>query len=93
MLQPLPFTPGATLDITWDWSAWLAAGETIATHSVAPSSGVTKNSSAISGPKVIAWVTMNADIATGTQTAAVCTITTSEGRTDSRTFRLLAQVR
>lgn len=74
--------PQARLDYSWDWAAWLAAGETITAHSLAPTTGVTVEASAVAGGVVTAWVTATVG---GTIT---CHITTSQGRQDDRTIIL-----
>ena len=89
--QPLPIAPGATLDISWDWSAWLAASETISARTVTVGTGLTKVSDSAAAGIVTAMVTAPATsvAALGTQLAARCSITTSAGRTDSRRFLLV----
>jgi hypothetical protein len=89
--QPLPISPGATLDISWDWTAWLAAAETIASRTVTADVPLTKNSDAVNGAVVTAFVTVPglSGIAYGATLVARCSITTSAGRTDSRRFEVV----
>lgn len=89
--QPLPIAPGATLDISWDWSAWLAVDETITSRTVTVGTGMTKVSDSVVTGVVTAMVTAPATsvVALDTQLAARCSITTSAGRTDSRKFLLV----
>lgn len=93
MQQPLPFSPGATLDLVWDWSAWLSVGETISSHTIQAGDSITSNSSTPAGNKITAWVTMAQSAKPGDQTAVLCTVTTNQGRTDSRVIRLLVSQR
>ena len=88
--QPLPISPGATLDISWDWSAWLAAGETISSRQVVAAEPLTKVSDSISAGVITAMVTAPSLSSTplGWTMTARCTITTSAGRTDTRRFTL-----
>ena len=89
--QPLTISPGATLDISWDWTAWLAAGETISTRTVVALSPLTKGADSVAGGVVTAMVTAPArgTTALGWAMAARCTITTNQGRTDTRRFALV----
>ena len=93
MLQPLPYTPGATLDVAWDWTAWLETGETIASFAVTAPAGITVDSSQEDAGKVAAWLTMRQTVAKGERLAAVCTISTSFGRTEAREIKLVARLR
>ena len=74
--------PSAVLDYVFDWSAWLTTGETISTHTVTVTTGITVASSAISGGNVIAWLSGGTD---GTVYYVTCRIVTSASRTDERT--------
>ena len=96
--QPLQITRGATLDILWDWTndgatPWLADGETIASFTVTPSSGLTIASSPAAPAQaagiVTAWVSVPGTAPAGAQLSARCAITTSAGRVDTRKFELI----
>lgn len=76
----------AVLDFAFDWSAWLAQGETISSKTITPSAGITVNSSSEAGGVVTVWLSSSAAISD--QTVA-CRITTNAGRTDERTIRLV----
>jgi hypothetical protein len=85
--------PDAVLDYAWDWSAWLAEDETITdkTVSVEPS-GLTIDSSIISGGSVIAWLS-GGDV--DTDYAVTCHIETSNTpvREDDRTLTIQVRQR
>ena len=77
--------PNAALDYTLDYSAWLQAGETIATATVTTSGGVTKDSSTIAGgTKVVMWISGGT---VGTQGSATVHVATNAAtpRVDDRT--------
>lgn len=92
-VQPLPITPGATLDIAWDWSAWLADGDTLSNQEVDASAGMTAGSSSINGSRVEARVSVPSNTATGTSLWARCKVTTGSGQTDSRKFMFIVKDR
>ena len=81
--------PQAVLDYAQDWSAWLAAGETISTATATASgtglvvgSGPTPPAVAIVAGVVTYWLSGGT---VGTAYDVVVHITTSQGRTDDRT--------
>jgi len=75
--------PSAVLDYVFDWTEWLASGETIATHTITVDTGLTKDSSTESGGKVTVWLSGGT---AGENYKVACLITTSAGRTDERTI-------
>ena len=75
--------PSAVLDYLFDWSGWLASGETIDTHTITVDTGLTKDSSTESGGKVTVWLSGGT---AGINYKVACKITTSAGRTDERTL-------
>lgn len=94
MLQPLPFFPGAKLDVVWDWSGWLEAGESIISKDVLPADGLTLRSQALtSSSSVLAWLELAESAAVGVQLGAKCRIVTSLGRVELREVRLVAMQR
>ena len=83
--------PSAVLDYVFDWTEWLAAGETIAVDSetgeklitITADTGITVDSSTESDGKVTVWLSGGT---AGINYKVACLITTSAGRTDERTI-------
>ena len=83
--------PSAVLDYAFDWTGWLAAGETIAVDSetgeklitITADTGITVDSSTESDGKIIVWLSGGT---AGINYKVACKITTSAGRTDERTI-------
>mgnify|MGYP000101547224 CR=1 FL=1 len=75
--------PDAVLDYGFDWSEWLATGETIATSVWVVTTGITKDSDLHSDTETKVW--LSGGTANGVYRARN-RITTTEGRTDSRTI-------
>ena len=72
--------PDARLDFAWDWSAWLAQGETISTYLFTVASGdVEVDADEEAGGVVTAWLTGGT-----TRSVVSCHIVTSAGREDDR---------
>lgn len=84
-----PKDPAAVLDYEFDWSAWLAEGETfVGQPEVTVDAGLTLNpdgkvTTAADG-KVTFWLGGGTPRTTYT---VACRVTTSQGRTDERSFR------
>lgn len=77
--------PDAVLDWCWDWSAWLADGDTITSHHLI-GDGITIGEHTHTASTVTAWLS---DPDPGkTWVSVTCRITTAQGRTDDRTLRL-----
>jgi uncharacterized phiE125 gp8 family phage protein len=76
-----PKAPGEVEDFEFDFSAVLEAGETISTRTVT-ATGVTRNSDAIAGEKILAWL---AGGTLGAPGIVTCSITTSLNRTYAET--------
>ena len=76
--------PNAILDYTFDWSEWLdAITDTIASQSIVAETGITNDSSSISGKTVIAWISGGT---AGNTYRVTCRIVTAGGRTDDRSI-------
>jgi hypothetical protein len=81
--------PNAVLDYMWDWSAWLASGDTISTSTVTIASGdVVKNSESHTTTTVTAWLSAGTDT---TEAQVTARVVTAQGRTDDRTITLIVQ--
>lgn len=79
--------PDAVLDYTFDWSAWLADGETILTHLATIESGdAVIDSTSQTGTTVVVWLSGGT---LGTNVELRCRVTTTESRTDDRTIVVL----
>ena len=79
----------ADLDFVFDWSSWLATGETISTYTVTVPTGITlgtgtKAPSQASG-KVTYWVSGGT---IGQSYRVACKITTNASRIDERTMNI-----
>lgn len=74
--------PGAVLDYVVNWTDWLA-GDTIATSVWSVPAGITNAVNFFSAALAIIWLAGGTN---GTSYKIVNTITTAQGRTDSRTF-------
>lgn len=76
--------PQAVLDWAFDWSNWLASGETITgTPVVTVDPGLTKDSQSNTGTVVTVWLSGGT---LGITYKVACRITTNQGRTDERTI-------
>ena len=79
--------PDAVLDYKWDWSDWLATGETISSHTIPTVTGITLDSSSITdtNTSVTAWYSSGTAL---TDYDVTCQIITSDSREDDRTVTL-----
>jgi hypothetical protein len=75
--------PSAVLDWAFDWTGWLATGETIDDHTITADTGITVDSSTEDTGKVTVWLSGGT---AGINYKVACLITTTEGRTDERTI-------
>ena len=75
--------PSAVLDYVFDWTEWLATGETIISHTITVDTGIVKDTSAEAAGKVTVWLSGGT---AGINYKVACLITTSAGRTDERTI-------
>lgn len=78
--------PDAVLDYSVDWSDWLATGETISTSSFTVATGVTKDSETNDTTSATVWLSGGTD---GTRYTITNQITTSDSRTDDRSFTVV----
>lgn len=84
--------PDAVLDWKFDWSRWLATSETITSHTVTSTAGLTVDSSLVTDDdtSVTAWLSGGT---AGTRYAVTCHIVTSAGRADDRTIYVYVRER
>jgi hypothetical protein len=90
--------PSAVLDYVFDWTEWLATGETIAVDSetgkklitITADTGITVDSSTEDDGKVTVWLSGGT---AGTTYRVECLITTTAGRTDERSLWITVQER
>lgn len=75
--------PSAVLDWMFDWTDWLASGETIISHTITVDTGITNDSSTEDDGKVTVWLSGGT---AGENYKVACLIETSAGRTDERTI-------
>ena len=75
--------PSAILDWAFDWTDWLATGETITDHTITADTGITVDSWTEDDGKVTVWLSGGT---AGINYKVACKITTSAGRTDERTI-------
>ena len=75
--------PQAVLDWAFDWSRWLADGETISSVTVTVDAGLTKDSQSTTTTKVTVWLSGGT---LGVTYKVACRVVTNQGRTDERTI-------
>jgi len=75
--------PSAVLDYGFDWTGWLATGETITDYTITVDTGITADSSTEDAGKVTVWLSGGT---AGINYKVACLITTTAGRTDERTM-------
>ena len=75
--------PSAVLDYVFDWTEWLATGETITDYTITADTGITVDSPTEDDGKVTVWLSGGT---AGVNYKVACLITTSAGRTDERTI-------
>ena len=80
----------AILDYQWDWSLWLAPGETITTATFSVPSGLTLTSQSNTTTTATAWLSGGS---AGQTYPVVNQIATNQGRTDSRVINIYVKVR
>jgi len=94
-----PKDPDAVVDYLFDFapltngrdlngSDWLASGETISTHTIEATTGITVDSSSITDTNTSVTVWLSGGTA-GTTYTVTCRITTSASRTEDRSMSIL----
>lgn len=82
--------PDAVLDYPFDWSEWLAPGETIVTSDFTVSAGISVDSSSFTLSSATVWLSGGSP---GTPYLVTNRITTSGSRTDDRSITVKVQNR
>ena len=82
--------PSAVLDYVFDWTEWLATGETITDHTITADTGITVDSSTEDDGKVTVWLSGGT---VGTTYRVECLIVTTAGRTDERSLWITVRER
>jgi hypothetical protein len=77
--------PEAVLDWRFDWSSWLADGETISTSTMTVSAGLVLDSDGHSATSTTAWLSGGT---AGAVYSVANRIVTSSARTDERTITI-----
>ena len=81
--------PDAVLDYEWDWSAWLGT-DTIASHTVTASAGLTVDSTEATDTAVTVWLSGGT---VGQTYSVTCHVVTAAGREDDRTVTVTVMER
>jgi hypothetical protein len=81
--------PDAVLDYAFDWSAWLAEGEVIATSAITVPVGLTLDSEPATTSTVTAWLS-GGEVG---QHKVTCHIETNQGRADDRSITVNVRAR
>ena len=82
--------PSAVLDYGFDWSDWLESGETVAESAWTVATGLTKDSDQRGDTSTKAWLSGGT---AGATYVVANKITTSDGRTDERSFEIVVEDR
>jgi len=77
--------PDSILDYKFNWSSWLASGESISTYVITAASGITNTTSTSDTDSVTAWLSGGT---AGSDYPVACLIETDSSRTDERTIKI-----
>lgn len=80
-----PKDAASNLDYAFDWTNWLATGETITAQTITADTGITAAAPTVSGGKVTTFISGGTS---GQNYGVRCQITTSAGRTDVRSLTI-----
>ena len=83
--------PNAVLDYQWDWTPWLAVGDSIVAHQIIASPGLTVVANSRAGAVVTVWLSIGAGVETGVTLTATCRVTTANtpARVDDRSIEIV----
>jgi hypothetical protein len=77
--------PNEELDYGFDWSSWLASGESIATYSLSAEAGITLGTNSVNAGIITYWLSGGTE---GETYKITCQVETNEGRIGERTMRI-----
>jgi len=89
-LQTFRKDPDATLDYGFDWSDWLASGETITASTWTVPTGITEGANSRDDTSVKIWLSGGT---VGESYVISCKIVTSDDRTDERSLTIMVEER
>jgi len=89
-LQSLDKDPNSVLDFLVDWFAWLQVSEVITDHIVTITGSVVEDSSDHDNSTVTVWLSGGE---VGEFTLVTVRVTTNQGRTEDKSFRLVIKER
>lgn len=75
--------PHAVLDYGFDWSTWLASGETLSSATWTVPTGITEDSTQLGSDSAKIWLSGGT---AGESYTIACKVVTSASRTDERSF-------
>lgn len=84
--------PDATLKYKFDWSSWLATGETISSQVITAETGITADSGTITDTNTSVTVVLSGGTV-GAVYDVACKITTSNSQIDERTIKIKCRQR
>lgn len=82
--------PDGVLDYTFDWSNWLETGDTVVSHTISIPTGLTLGEHINNTTAVTIWLSSGT---IGGRYKVECTVTTSQGRTDTRRALIMVEER
>jgi len=89
-LQTFKKDPDAVLDFGFDWSDWLASGETLTASTWTVPAGISEGANQRDGTSVLIWLSAGT---AGESYLISCKIVTSDDRTDERSLTIMVEER
>ena len=87
-LQTFRKDPDAILDYGFDWSDWLASGETLTASTWTVPAGISEGANQRDDTSVLIWLSGGT---VGESYLISCKIVTSDSRTDERSFTIIVE--
>lgn len=87
--QPLPVAAGARIDVAWDFTRWIPAGDSLAGYQLGSAVGMSVDDQWSAGAVVSAWLRIAADVQAGQAIVVPCDFVTTQGRAERRSFALV----